>query len=131
MFAAMTSGSTHTDSTKKVFSPNGSHMHRREEEGRCMKTPLDANTHEQHVTHFHAKAFFPSIYSESFSRPSHQKFLAHHSMTHHALYSFPQQCLQVENSCSTQNVGWKRKKQMQRAQVQPHKQLTNISEITF
>lgn len=23
MFAAMTSGSTHTDSTKKVFSPNG------------------------------------------------------------------------------------------------------------
>lgn len=44
-----------------------SHMYRRKEEGRCIRTPLKTNTHERHVAHFHANSFlshmlnFPSF----------------------------------------------------------------------
>ena len=101
---------------KKSSVQTDSHMYGRQEGRRCIKTPLETNTHKQHVAHFHANSFLTapclkvaSIYS-CFSRPSHHKALAYHSLKHHALHYFPQQCLLVEKFCSEKTFGWNRKK---------------------
>lgn len=48
MFAVMTSGSTHTDSTKKVFAPNRNHVYGGKEKHKRISTDTvtkNANAH--------------------------------------------------------------------------------------
>lgn len=49
MFAVMTSGSTHTDSTKKVFEPNRKHSWRKEKRDITDPATNIANTNHYHI----------------------------------------------------------------------------------